>query len=99
MLTKVRVVLRSGNAWKVHIVTLAFLVLFIGGGSQVLASAAASNIKPSDLKPIKIMAKGKIDAGDPVKISTCVFFANERHALTKLVEINDDGGAFIRRCD
>jgi len=99
MLTKIRVVLRSGNAWKVHIVTLTFLVLFIGGGSQVLASAAASNIKPADLKPITIMAKGKIGVGDPVKISTCMFFANQRHALTKLVEINDDGRALIRRCD
>ncbi|HZO71663.1 MAG TPA: hypothetical protein VFB60_05630 [Ktedonobacteraceae bacterium] len=99
MLTKVRVILRSGNAWKMHIITLALLVIFIGGGSQVLASAAAASIKPSDLKPIKIMAKGKIDDGDPVIISTCIFFANQRHVLTKLVELNGDGSVLIRRCD
>src|SRR5579885_3187105 len=99
MSTKVRAALRAGNAWKVHIATLAFLVLFIGGGSQVLANAAAANIKPSDLKPIKIMAKGKIDEGDPVKISSCIFLANERHALIKLVALNGDGSLLIRRCD
>lgn len=99
MLTKVRVILRSGNTWKMHIITLALLVIFIGGGSQVLASAVAASIKPSDLKPIKIMAKGKIADGDPIKISTCIFFVNQRHTLTKLVELNGDGSVLIRRCD
>ena len=98
MYTKVRVALNKGNTWKVHIITLAFLVLFIGGGSQVLANAAATGIKPSDLKPITIMARNKMSAGDPVKISACIFFANERHSLTKLVALNGDDGTVILRC-
>lgn len=99
MYTKIRTALRGGNAWKVHIITLTLLVLFIGGGSQVLANVAATGIKPSDLKPIQVMAKAKIADGDPVKVNVCMFFARERRAMAKLVALNGDGGTFTRRCD
>lgn len=98
MYTKVRVALSRGNTWKVHIITLAFLVLFIGGGSQVLANAAATGIKPSDLKPITAMARNKVNAGDPVKVSACIFLTSERHSLTKLAVLNGDDSTLIRRC-
>ncbi|HEU5227403.1 MAG TPA: hypothetical protein VFU49_06285 [Ktedonobacteraceae bacterium] len=99
MFTKVQLALSRRNVWQVHGVTLALLVLFVGGGSQVLANAAATGIKPADLKPIKIMAQGKMISGDPVKISSCIFVANERHSLSKLFELNGDDGALLLHCN
>src|SRR5689334_6743306 len=99
MFTKVQLALSRRNAWQVHSITLALLVLFVGGGSQVLANAAATGIKPSDLKPVKVMAQGKIASGDPAKISACVFVAHERHTLSKLFVLNSDDGAVLLHCN
>ena len=41
-MTKFRIAINNINAWQIRIVTLSFLVLFIGSSSQILVNALAA---------------------------------------------------------
>lgn len=46
---QLRETLKKINAWQIRIITLAFLVVFVGSGSQFLANAFAAGIEPEAL--------------------------------------------------
>ena len=45
-MTKLRIAIYKVNAWQIRIVTLSFLVICIGSGSQFLVNALAAGAEP-----------------------------------------------------
>ena len=45
-MTKLRIAIHKVNAWQIRIVTLSFLVICIGSGSQFLVNAFAAGAEP-----------------------------------------------------
>ena len=75
-MTRLRRAISKVNAWQIRIVTLSFLVLSIGSGSQFLvnAFAAGTDSQAQNVQTINII----IDA--PTSISTHTIHIKSRHA-------------------
>ncbi len=85
------------NAWRIRIVALGFIVLAVGGGSQILVNAFAADPDMVTLKVSVYTSSGKMADGNITYLGACSVSLSQFSLGTILALYNSDG-TFDRQC-
>lgn len=83
-MTRLRIAIHKVNAWQIRIVTLSFLVLCIGSGSQFLVNALAAGTEPE----VQNVQMTTVILNTP----TVNHFPTTKHAHLRRAGVNTFGG-------
>ena len=87
------------NAWRVRIVALGCIVLFVGVGSQVLVNALAASDDPGTT-PVKVTAStfaGRMADGNWSYVGACAV-SPDQYPLGSIIALYNSDGSFNRQC-
>jgi hypothetical protein len=85
------------NAWRIRIVALSFIVLAVGGGSQILANTLAAGADMITLKVTVNTTSGRMADGNITYLGACAVSSTQFSLGTILALYNLDG-TFNRQC-
>lgn len=87
------------NAWRVRIVALGCIVLFVGVGSQVLvnALAATSGPEPNIVKVTASTFSGRMTDGNWSYAGACIV-SPDQFPLGSIIALYDNDGSFNLQC-
>lgn len=87
------------NAWRVRIVALGCIVLFVGIGSQVLvnALAASSGPEPNIVKVTASTFSGQMTDGNWSYAGACIV-SPDQFPLGSIIALYNSDGSFNRQC-
>lgn len=87
------------NAWRVRIVALGCIVLFVGIGSQVLvnALAATSGLEPATVKVIASTFSGRMTDGNWSYAGACAV-SPDQIPMGSVIALYNSDGSFNRQC-
>jgi len=85
------------NAWRIRIVALGFIVLAVGGGSQILVNAFAASPDMNTLKVTAYTSSGKMADGNITYLGACAVSPSQFSLGTILALYNSDG-TLDRQC-
>ena len=101
MLTMLRSALSWKNAWRIRIVALGFIVLVVGGGSQVLVNAFAADADTdAGLAAVKVSAyaiNGRMADGNWTYLGACAV-ETAQFPLGSIIALYNTDGTFNRQC-
>ncbi|HLJ36767.1 MAG TPA: hypothetical protein VKU38_24125 [Ktedonobacteraceae bacterium] len=87
------------NAWRVRIVALGCIVLFVGIGSQVLVNALAASSGP-ELDTVKVTAStfsGRMTDGNWSYAGACIV-SPDQFSLGSIIALYNSDGSFNLQC-
>ena len=87
------------NAWRIRIVALGCIVLFLGIGSQVLVNAFAATGNP-EMTPISVSAysqNARMADGNLTHVGACAVSLNQ-FSLGTIIALYNIDGSFNRQC-
>jgi 3D (Asp-Asp-Asp) domain-containing protein len=96
-MTMFRTMLGWKNAWRIRIVALGFIVLAVGGGSQILVNSLASGPDMITLKVTAYTTSGRMADGNITYPGACAVSSTQFSLGTVLALYNLDG-TFNRQC-
>jgi hypothetical protein len=87
------------NAWRVRIVALGCIVLFVGIGSQVLvnALAASSGPEPNTVKVTASTFSGRMTDGNWSYAGACIV-SSDQFSLGSIIALYNSDGSFNLQC-
>jgi hypothetical protein len=94
-----RSVFNVKNAWRVRMIALGGIVLFVGIGSQVLANALAATSGP-ETNTVKVTAStfsGKMADGNWSYTGACIV-SPDQFSLGSVIALYNSDGSFNRQC-
>src|SRR5438132_11126610 len=97
LLQTLRSALSWKNTWRIRIVALGMIVLFVGVGSQVLVNAVAANAELATVKVTVYTTSGKMADGRWAYLGACAVSVSQFPLGTILALYNPDG-SFNRFC-
>jgi hypothetical protein len=97
VMTMFRTMLGWKNAWRIRIVALGFIVLAVGGGSQILVNTLAAGADMITLKVTVNTTSGRMADGNITYLGACAVSSTQFSLGTVLALYNLDG-TFNRQC-